>query len=85
MARNGTITPPTPVQVQGTLPILAQGFNRLTTPDGKTSTDLLAEVQTEQFVYDSAADEGYRIAASNIENEVAQMMVGSWRAIFLCC
>lgn len=51
-------------------------YQPVTTPDGKTYKDIFAEVQTEQFVYDSAADEGYRIAASNVENEVAQMMVG---------
>lgn len=46
-----------------------------TTPN-QTSMDLLKDIQTTQFTYDSAADEQYRIAASNLENEVAQMMVG---------
>ena len=46
------------------------------TAGGQTSNDIFNEIQTGQFVYNSAADEQYRLSASNLENEIAQMMVG---------
>lgn len=46
------------------------------TTQNQTSMDLLKDIQTAQFTYDSAADEQYRIAASNLENEITQMMIG---------